>query len=154
MLCNAAEGIMALRIKCSKNPLLAVRRSTQWRPRLVYVLVANKQFKYPNGRKSRIIYIGTTRKGAGRPATSAVDKASEAFELRGVKTIEVHIVTCPARQAVKTWQHLESSLLAVFMGRYFQLPPFNRKKGSVRYAEDVTLFRRTALEKILLRFGT
>jgi hypothetical protein len=28
-----------------------------------------------------------------------------------------------------------------------------KKTGSVRYAEDVTLFRRRALEKILLRFG-
>ena len=121
---------------------------------MVYLLVANKPYKYPNGkRRSRIIYIGTTGKGAGRPATSAVNKASEAFELRGVKTIDVHIVTCGGRKAVKTWLHLEASLLAVFRTRYFDLPVYNKKTGSVRYAEDVTLFRRKALEKILLRFG-
>jgi hypothetical protein len=122
--------------------------------RMVYILVANKPYKYPNGkRRSRIIYIGTTGKGVGRPATSAVNKASEAFELRGVKTIDVHIVTCGGRKAVKTWLHLEASLLAVFRTRYFDLPIYNRKTGSVRYGEDVTLFRRKALEKILLRFG-
>jgi hypothetical protein len=146
-------SIMALRIKCSKKPLLTVQRSNQWRPRLVYILVANKTFKYSNGRKSKIIYIGTTGKGAGRPAISAVNKASKAFELRGVKTVEVHLVTCTARKSVKTWLHLESSLLASFAGRYFKLPPFNRKKGSIRYAEDVILFRRNALESTLLQFG-
>jgi len=36
---------------------------------------------------------------------------------------------------------LEASLLAVFRMRYFDLPIYNKKTGSVRYAEDVTLFR-------------
>jgi hypothetical protein len=144
-----------LRVKCSKDALLTVKRSRQLdRKRMVYLLVANKPYKYPNGkRRSRIIYIGTTGKGAGRPATSAVNKASEAFELHGVKTIDVHIVTCGGRKAVKTWLHLEASLLAVFRTRYFDLPIYNKKTGSVRYAEDVTLFRRKVLEKILVRFG-
>jgi hypothetical protein len=53
---------------------------------------------------------------------------------------------------VRTWEHLESSLLAIFLGRYLQLPKYNKKRGSIRYAEDVLLFKRKALEKILLRF--
>jgi hypothetical protein len=144
-----------LRVKCSKDAVLSVKRSKQMeRKRMVYILLANKAYKYPNGRRrSRIIYIGTTGQGVGRPATSAVNKASEAFELRGVKSIDVHIVTCGGRKAVKTWLHLEASLLAVFRTRYFDLPIYNKKTGSVRYGEDVTLFRRKALEKILLRFG-
>jgi hypothetical protein len=122
---------------------------------MVYILVADRAFKYSNGnRRSRIIYIGTTGKGARRPATSAVDKASEAFsELRGVRKIEVHIATCGGRQAVKTWRHLESSLLAVFRDRYWDLPKYNKKKGSVRYVEDVDMFRPKALQEILRRFG-
>jgi hypothetical protein len=144
----------ALRVKCSKDALLTVERSRQWNRRMVYVLVADRSFKYSNGRRSRIIYIGTTGKGARRPATSAVDKASEAFaNLRGVKKIEVHIATCRGRKAVKTWKHLESSLLAVFRDRYWKLPEYNRKKGSVRFAEDVDLFRTKALLEILQRFG-
>ncbi len=122
---------------------------------MVYILVADKAFKYSNGRRrSRIIYIGTTGKGARRPATSAVDKSSEAFnDLRGVRKIEVHIASCGGRQAVQTWKHLESSLLAVFRERYWGLPKYNRKKGSVRYVEDVDLFRTQALEDIIRRFG-
>jgi hypothetical protein len=77
---------------------------------MVDILVANKAYKYPSGRRSQVIYIGTTGKGAERPAVSAVNKASEAFELRGVKTIEVYIVTSGARKAVKTWLHLEALL--------------------------------------------
>lgn len=144
----------SLRVKCSKDALLTVKRSKQWSQtkRMVYILAAKKPLKYPNGR-SRIIYIGTTGKGTRRPATSAVDKASEAFgELRGVKEIETYIVTCGGRKAVRTWEHLESSLIAIFLGRYLKLPEYNKKRGSIRYAEDVTLFKRKALEKILLRF--
>jgi hypothetical protein len=121
---------------------------------MVYILAAKKPLKYTNGR-SRIIYIGTTGKGTRRPATSAVDKASEAFgELRGVKEIDAYIVTSGGRKAVRTWEHLESSLLAIFLGRYLELPEYNKKRGSIRYAEDVTLFKRKTLEQILLRFVT
>jgi hypothetical protein len=144
-----------LRVKCSKDALLTVKRSKQWKQRMVYILIAkNKSYKYPNGRKSQIIYIGTTGKGAQRPATSAVNKASEAFsDLRGVKEIEAYIATCTGRRAVRTWENFESSLLAVFRDRYWKLPTYNRKKGSHKFAEDVSMFRRAALEKILLRFG-
>jgi hypothetical protein len=41
---------------------------------MVYLLIANKPYKYKSGRLSHVIYIGTTGKGAHRPATSAVDK--------------------------------------------------------------------------------
>ena len=48
---------------------------------------------------------------------------------------------------------VESSVLAVFRERYWALPRYNKKKGSARFAEDVTLFRTKALEGILCRFG-
>ena len=53
----------ALRIKCSKTPLLTVVRSKQWNKKMVYILLSSKQHKYRNGR-SRIVYIGTTKKGS------------------------------------------------------------------------------------------
>lgn len=121
---------------------------------MVYILVANKAYKYPNGRRSRIVYIGTTGKGARRPATSAVDKASEAFsELHGIKRIELHIATCPGRKRLRTWEHLESALLATFKSLYFKLPPYNKKQGSVLYPEDIRLFRQKALQTLILQFG-
>lgn len=122
---------------------------------MVYILIANKSYKYKSGRRSRIIYIGTTGTGASRPATSAVDKASQAFAtLHGVKKIEVHIVTCQARRATKTWLHLESALLATFRDLYWSLPTYNKKKGSASHIEDVSLFRKRALEKMIFQFAS
>jgi len=138
----------ALQIKCSKKPLLSVVRSRHWTRKMVYVLLANKAYKYKNGR-SRIIYIGTTARGAGRPATSAVDKASEAFaDLHGVKTIDVHIVTCGKRKATRSWEELESALLHTFRNLYFELPKYNKQKGGAS-----KFFKRNALEKSIQKFA-
>ncbi len=101
---------------------------------MVYILALadNKTLKYRNGR-SRIIYIGTTKKGAGRPAASAVNKASQAFgKLRGVRTIEVHIATCRPRRRLETWKHLEASLIDAFWNRYHQLPKYNKMRPKVK----------------------
>jgi flavin-binding protein dodecin len=101
---------------------------------MVYILSANKYFRYRDGRSktlgwSSILYIGTTKTGAGRPAASAVNKASEAFyHLHGVKTIDVHIVTCAAHNQKYTWKHLEAALLDAFWKRYFNLPQYNKVK--------------------------
>lgn len=138
-----------LKISCSNNPLLTITRSKRWQKRMVYILATPQSHKYRSGFRSRIIYIGTTGKGAGRPAASAVNKASQAFgELRGVKTIEVHIATCGGRPAVKTWKELESSLIDAFWKRYFELPLYNKAKPKVRKE----LFKRRALEGLIEQF--
>jgi hypothetical protein len=121
---------------------------------MVYILVANKSFKYESGERSHIIYIGTTGKGGRRPATSAMDKASEAFyELRGVKEIKVHIATCKGRKAVRTWEHLESALLAMFRQIHFELPIYNKRKGSIANTDDTDLFSEKAVKKLIAKFA-
>jgi hypothetical protein len=140
-----------LKVKCSPASLLTVARSAQWKPRMVYILVANKSYKYRSGQRSHIIYIGTTGGGAGRPATSAVNKASLAFKkLHGVRKIGTYIATCHGRRAMKTWLHLESGLLQAFRDLYYELPPYNKKKGKSFVKDKV--FRQRALEKIILQF--
>lgn len=120
----------------------------------VYILIANKAYKYKSGRRSRIIYIGTTGVGNRRPATSAVDKASEAFsELHGVKEIGAHIASCQGRKAMKTWEHLESALLATFKDRHYELPKYNKKSGKIKDTEDIKLFRLKALQSLLRQFA-
>jgi hypothetical protein len=80
-----------------------------------------------------------------------VDKASEAFsELRGVKEIRVHIASCRGRKAMRTWEHLESALLATFTDLHWGLPRYNKRKGSVNHKEDIRYFRLKALQKIIL----
>jgi hypothetical protein len=121
---------------------------------MVYLLVANKAFKHKSGRRSYIIYIGTTGKGGTRPATSAIEKASEAFsELHGVKEMKVHIATCKGRKALRTWEHLESALLAMFRDLHYELPKYNKKKGSIANTDDIHLFSVRALKKLVLKFA-
>jgi hypothetical protein len=121
---------------------------------MVYILAANRFLRYRGidsktvGR-SRIIYIGTTKRGAGRPAASAVSKASEVFyRLRGVRTIDVHVVTCAAHNKKRTWKLLEAALLDAFRKRYFQLPKYNK----VRPTAVDGLFGHKALQKLLAQF--
>ncbi len=117
---------------------------------MVYILALahNKFHKYKNGR-SRIVYIGTTKKGASRPAASAVNKASQAFgKLHGVKTIEVHIATCPPRKAMQTWKYLEASLLDAFRKRYFDLPYYNKMRPKPKDG----LFGTKGLAKVIDKF--
>ena len=144
----------ALQIRVTEDPLLTVRSSKRWKKHMVYILAANRSFKYDSGERSHIIYIGTTGKGGRRPATSAIDKASEAFgELRGGKEIKVHIATCKGRKAVRTWEHLESALLAMFRQIDFELPKYNKRKGSIANTDDSDLFSVKALKKLIVKFA-
>lgn len=148
MIIQGETLVRKLKVSSSKRALLTITRSHQWTDKMVYILVANKPHKYKNGR-SHILYIGTTRRGADRPATSAVNKATEAFyKLHGVKTIDVHIVTCAPRRALQTWKRLESALLDVFRNKYFQLPRYNKVRPTVKEG----LFSTPALAKIIEKF--
>jgi hypothetical protein len=135
-----------LKMKCSKA-LLTLTRSRQWdQKRMAYILVANKTYKTKSGLRSRVIYIGTTKRGAGRPAASAVNKASQIFYNEwGVKTIEVYIVTCRGRQAMPTWKRLEAALIHAFWNIHHQIPEYNKKKPD--HVEGI--FGQKALEKII-----
>ena len=141
-----------LKARYAKKPLLTLTRSHQWNARMVYLLVANKFIHYRHGR-SKILYIGTTKNGAGRPAASAVNKASEVFYKKkryGVKTIEVHIVTCAPRKAMQTWKRLEAALIEAFSDKYYQLPACNKVRPKAR----PDLFSTNALRKILAEFDS
>jgi hypothetical protein len=143
-----------LKISYSNEPLLTLTRSHRWSSRMVYILSANKYFPYKDGHsrilgRSSILYIGTTKKGAGRPAASAVNKASDVFyNLHGVRTIEVYIVTCAAHKKKYTWKRLEAALLDAFWKRYFQLPKYNK----VRPKHVEGLFGPRPLSKLIAEF--
>ena len=143
-----------LKMKVSKKPSLTLLRSRQWdRKKMAYILVANKAYKTTSGLRSRVIYIGTTAKGAGRPAASAVNKASQIFyssKGRGVRTIDVFIVTCQGRQATPTWKRLEAALIHTFWNIYHQIPKYNKKKPA--HVDGV--FGQKALEKIIRNLPT
>lgn len=49
---------------------MEVNRVTVGKDKLVYVILQDKKMQYPEGR-SRVVYIGTTKNGGARIATSA-----------------------------------------------------------------------------------
>lgn len=144
-----------LRVK-GPTPVMTVRRSRYWTKKMVYVVLADRPIKYHSGR-SRVIYIGTTKRGEGRPASNAASKSMKAFErrdrFRGVRSTEVCILTCQKKQNVQTWELLECALLVVFKYLHGQLPEFNYKLEKLRRIEDVDeYFREKRLRAILRGF--
>lgn len=144
-----------LKVKYKSNPVMTVRRSHFWARKLVYVVLANKLIKYPEGR-SRVIYIGRTKKGEGRPASNAASKSLEAFEnLHGVKFTEVRILVSQKRQNLETWAKLESALLVLFKHLYGKLPQYNKKLEEFHHIEQVErFFSEKRLRFILREFET
>src|SRR5947208_1621403 len=98
-----------LSIKLRRTHAMEVTRVSIGDEKLVYVVVADKKLKYLEGR-SRIAYVGTTKKGAARIAASAAQQAQKVLNLNGVNSFEVRVVTCRPRQHVKTWFKLEAGL--------------------------------------------
>lgn len=140
-----------LRVRCSKSPLFVMSRHSQWmKKRIAYIIAISKPRKYKYGR-SRIIYIGTSKVGVNRLAASASHRGRDAFkELRGVKTISVHIVTCTSRRSLKTWAKLEASLLDSFFRTYGALPHYNKRKPAQRDG----IFSQSRPLRILGQFAT
>jgi uncharacterized RmlC-like cupin family protein len=139
-------------MKFPKKPFLTLLRSRQWdKKKMAYILVADKSYMTKAGLRTRIIYIGTTAKGASRPAASAVNKASQIFyKDHGVRELDVFIVTCSGRQNMKTWKRLEAALIHTFWNIFHQIPKKNKKKPA--HVDGV--FGQRALEKIIRNLPT
>jgi hypothetical protein len=121
----------------------------------VYILRADKPQKYGR-RRSRIIYIGESgKRGIERPATSAYRKADQAFgtkksseKLRGVRKIDVHLLTFRGKRNVRLWEELEKNLLATFAKEYGRPPWFNHK-GKSPDVEHFKYFRHPRLKAVI-----
>ncbi len=142
-----------LRVTYKPKPAMRVNRSSLWSKKMVYVVLADRAIPYANGR-SRVIYIGTTKKGESRPASNAASKSLSAFdELRGVKSTEVNLLVSQKRRNVETWAKLESALLVVFRALYGVLPRFNKRLEEFRRLEQVEkYFHSKRLIRVLRNF--
>ena len=116
--------------------------------RLVYVLVANRLIRYRDGR-SRIVYIGTTRKGLARIAGSIAKRAPTILSLRGVKTFTARIVTCRPRQRVKSWKKLERALLIAFCETFGSPPRCNAQGKRMQWRDELEYFKPKRLIAVL-----
>jgi len=137
-----------LGVKLHRSPVMSVRRTDLRSDRLVYVIVAQRPQRY-RYKSSRIVYIGTTKKGLRRIAVSAAHRADQVLQLRGVREFEVRVVTCQARQNVKTWQKLERALLLRFREKHGDVPMCNQQGTRMQERDEFAYFRRERLDAVL-----
>jgi len=131
------------------EPAMILDKISVRNQRLVYVAVANKAVSYPEG-KSPILYIGTTKKGVGRIASSAAHRASQIFEIRGVGEVKFYVLTCKGRQkVVKAWHKLERALILRFRELYGSPPRCNKQGVGMRWRDERDYFRAAGLARTL-----
>ncbi|MFH1892667.1 MAG: hypothetical protein ABIK83_08320 [Candidatus Zixiibacteriota bacterium] len=129
---------------------MTVTRVSLGDKKLVYVILAQRKLKYLWGR-SRIAYIGTTKNGMPRFAQSAAAKAEAVLGRHGVTEMEVRIITCAARQRVKTWVKLERALLLGFREKYGKVPLCNKSGKKMKRTDEHEYFAPERIKSILDR---
>jgi len=115
---------------------------------LVYLLIADKRLRYPDGR-SRVAYIGTTKRGARRVAQSIASRADVILGMRGVRSFHARVVTCRPRRNVKTWLLLERALLVLFREIYGEVPKCNSHGKKMRRRNVFNYFHERGVRQIL-----
>lgn len=121
----------------------------------VYVFVANRSYQYKAGKggKSRIVYIGTTRKGLRRLVDSVFDRSTKIFGW-GTHSFEAYILTCARRRRVRMWLKLERALLFAFKERYGQAPKANANVRKMTGLDAFKYFSKTRVNAILDDLGS
>ncbi len=137
-----------LAISLERDDAMTVTRVAVGADRLVYVLVADKRVQY-DGAKSRVVYIGTTRKGASRLASSAAERADDILSQHGIRSFRVRVLTCRSRQRVRTWHKLERALLLIFREMYGTVPLCNSHGVNMDETDEFYYFARVRVKDLL-----
>jgi hypothetical protein len=142
-----------LTIKTTRKPAVTITRSAVRTNQLVYLAVANKSLEYPHGR-SRIVYVGTTKRGARRIAASAASKANEMLSGHGISSLDFYVVSCQSRQGVKTWHKLERGLILTFREMFGDIPHCNSQGSRFRWRDEDWYFTRRRLRSIVEMYSS
>jgi len=127
-----AKKVRRRGVSLKKGVAMTVHRSLVTNEeKLVYVHLASKKQSYEHGTKSRIVYIGTTKTGKDRVASSIAERAPRILKLHGVKTFDVRIITCKGLQKVRSWKQLETALLIAFRSMYGTIPRCNKQGKNI-----------------------
>src|ERR1700733_11514305 len=110
---------------------LRVNRVATKEEHFVYIAIANKLISYPSGAKSKIVYIGQTRKGVSRLLSSATKSARKLLPSNKKKgtpritSLTYYIVVPRKTQGTQSWKLLETALLSEFKLWYGDVPKAN-----------------------------
>lgn len=136
------------RIKYRDEPSLTIHRIAFDEDKLVYLARANRMFNYDRGR-SNIGYIGTTKNGAWRIASSAAHRGWTLMDEYGVQSLDFHVVTCTPVPGMRSWKKLERALLIRFCERYGRPPLANKQGGRLRWENELDYFSIRKLDEII-----
>lgn len=137
-----------LNLSLKRDAAVSATRVSIGKAKLVYLLIADKKLKYKSG-KSRVAYIGTTKKGISRISQSVAARAEDILKLRGVRSFHARVVTCRPRQKVKTWKKLERALLLPFRTIYGEVPKCNSHGKNMTETDEFDLFAKSGITTIL-----
>ncbi len=141
-----------LSLSLSSTPAMTLGRAAVGTDRLVYILAANKRLKYPRGR-SRIVYIGTTKRGVRRVAASVSGRAVALFEHRGVSRVDAHLLRYTRKSGgQKLWLKLERAILFMFRYEYGTIPVLNKVGRNFWPGTEFAHFSKKALLKRIRAF--
>lgn len=139
-------------IRVHPHPCLKIYRTAFRDDKLVYIACANKKIKYQWG-KSSIAYIGTTKKGAKRVASSAAVRGEALLYTYGIKYLEFHIVTCGKVPGVATWRKLERALLIRFKEKYGGIPEANKSGALMKWKDELRYFSQEKIDSVIEKFS-
>lgn len=138
-----------LSVSLKRDEAITVDRMSVAKRKLAYVICADRKLKYEKGR-SRIAYIGTTSNGIDRFAQSAAYHSDTIFDLGRIYQFRVYVVTCTARQKVKTWRRLERALLLMFREIYGEIPEGNTHGNRFKWTDkDLQYFTKKRLRTVI-----
>jgi len=104
------------------------------RKKVVYFIRGNKDLRYPFGRRSRILYIGRTRRTGARPFESLTENAPQLLKIHGMKNLEIVYLEARPRQRVDLATKLETASLHQFREYFGKVP-----EGNVRGTRHLEL---------------
>ena len=114
-----------LHISTGRHRVLEINRGAFESLKMVYIALADKLVKYDYDLKTRIVYIGETKRGAIRITESAAKRAEKIVKEHGVTKLTFYAISCTPQKHVKSWEKLESALILRFREIYGKVPMLN-----------------------------
>lgn len=142
-----------LHIQTSGQPVVQINRDANKAEQLVYIAVANKPISYPHG-KSKVAYIGTTKNGVARIASSAATKSKQLMSKPyGIKSLEFFVVTCTPKKNLKSWHKLERALLLTFREVFGSIPKGNTQGKGMKWTNEEDYFTGSRLKTVINKYS-
>lgn len=138
-----------------RDEVLTVTRALRDPTNLVYVVLASKKLRYPEG-KSRVAYVGTTGAGIARVASSVAYRSGEVLALHGITGAKVSILTCSTRRGVSgrlSARRLERAFLLLFREEFGDVPRFNVQGKGIKEKDEFEFFSESRVRDIARTIG-